>query len=216
MADKGTLFLDEIDHLSYHVQPKLLRVLQEGEVDRIGGSKVAVDVRVIAATNKELKQMVADELFREDLYYRLNVINIEAPPLREHKEDIPLLVEQHINKLNNTSGNKKEIDEKVYDLFYKYSWPGNVRELLNLLERGFAMSGNDRITTNEFGELFVEIIKSSEETESKTLQAVRDDAEREAIRKMLEFFDGNKSKAAVQLGITRANLYHKINKYQLE
>ena len=99
MADKGTLFLDEIDHLAYHVQPKLLRVLQEGEVDRIGGSKVEVDVRVIAATNKDIRKMVADGLFREDLYYRLNVINVEAPPLREHKEDIPLLVESHLESL---------------------------------------------------------------------------------------------------------------------
>lgn len=216
MADKGTLFLDEIDHLAYHVQPKLLRVLQEGEVDRIGGSKVEVDVRVIAATNKDIRKMVADGLFREDLYYRLNVINVEAPPLREHKEDIPLLVESHLEKLNRRGKHEKILDEEVYDLFYKYDWPGNTRELFNLLERGFAMSEKDRITVKEFEEMFMEILKTSQETEGKTLQTIRDDAEKEAIRKTLEFFKGNKSKAANQLGITRSNLYHKINKYGLE
>lgn len=216
MADKGTLFLDEIDQLPYHAQPKLLRVLQEGEVDRIGGAKVSVDVRVITATNKDLKAMVADRAFREDLYYRLNVIKIESPPLREHKEDIRLLVREHLERLNRQAGYKKELDETVFELFYAYSWPGNIRELFNLLERGFAMSVNNKITVKEFDELFLEIIKSSQSTEGKTLQAIRDEAEREAIKRTLAFFEGNKSKAAAQLGITRGNLYHKINKYGLE
>lgn len=216
MADKGTLFLDEIDQLPYHAQPKLLRVLQEKEVDRIGGSKVSVDARVIAATNKDLKKMVADGSFREDLYYRLNVLNVEAPPLREHKEDIPLLVEHHLQKLNKESERKKKLDKAVYDLFDQYDWPGNVRQLLNSLERGFAMSGNEKITVKEFDELFLEVIKSPQEIDGKTLRAVREEAEREAIRKTLEFFQGNKSKAASQLGITRGNLYHKISKFGLE
>lgn len=216
MADKGTLFLDEIDQLPYHAQPKLLRVLQEKEVDRVGGTKISVDARVIAATNKDLKKMVEDGSFREDLYYRLNVLNVEAPPLREHKEDIPLLVEHHLQKLNKESERKKELDKAVYDLFDQYDWPGNVRQLLNSLERGFAMSGNEKITVKEFDELFLEVIKSSQEIDGKTLRAVREEAEREAIRKTLEFFQGNKSKAANQLGITRGNLYHKISKFGLE
>ena len=160
--------------------------------------------------------MVADRAFREDLYYRLNVIKIESPPLREHKEDIRLLVREHLERLNRQAGYKKELDETVFELFYAYSWPGNIRELFNLLERGFAMSVNNKITVKEFDELFLEIIKSSQSTEGKTLQAIRDEAEREAIKRTLAFFEGNKSKAAAQLGITRGNLYHKINKYGLE
>lgn len=215
MADKGVLFLDEVDHLPYHAQPKLLRVLQEQEVNRIGGSKVSVDIRVITATNKELKKLVEEGAFREDLYYRLNVINIEAPPLREHKEDIPILVEEHLNKLNIISGHKKMIADEVYSLFDMYNWPGNVRELFNLVERGFAMSKTDVINVKDFGELFVELVRPNDDIKGKHLQAIRDDAEKEAIKQILEFCDGNKSRTAELLGITRGNLYYKLKRYDI-
>lgn len=136
LANHGTLFLDEVDQLPYHIQPKLLRVLQEKEVTHIGGTPTPVDVRVIAATNKDLWQMVLDDKFREDLYYRLNVMEIHIPPLAERKEDIPLLVEHQFQKINQeTATNVKNISNEVMELFLRYDWPGNVRELNNLLER---------------------------------------------------------------------------------
>lgn len=215
-ADKGTLFLDEIDQLPYYAQPKLLRVLQEQEVDRIGGTKVSVDVRVVAATNKNLKEMVEKGQFREDLYYRLNVINLKAPPLREHKEDIPILVENYLAKLNKAAGQNKSMDDSVYDLLYKYHWPGNVREFFNLLERAFAMAKGDKIKVSDYDELYYSVVKSRKSASGRTLQKIREDAEREAIIEAMELCRSNKSRAAEQLGITRANLYHKIEKYGIE
>lgn len=136
MAHKGTIFLDEVDQLPYHIQPKLLRVLQEKEVTRIGGKTIPIDIRVIAATNKDLSHMVEDETFREDLYYRLNVIEINIPPLSERKEDIPLLANYRLDKLNKQMvKNVDSISNEVMELFLSYDWPGNVRELNNLLEQ---------------------------------------------------------------------------------
>lgn len=215
-ADKGTIFLDEVDQLPYHVQPKLLRVLQEREVDKIGGKTIPIDVRVIAATNKNLRGMVKDGTFREDLYYRLNVINVSSPPLRERKEDIPILTRFYLTKLNSMSDKKvNEIAQEVYDLFQRHNWPGNVRELFNALERAFAMCNGEIMRLDDFKDLLFDLLKMQKLPEKKNLQLIRDEAEREAIRESMNLCNGNKSKMAKMLGITRANLYYKLDKFNL-
>lgn len=163
LANHGTLFLDEVDQLPYHIQPKLLRVLQEKEVTRIGGTPTPVDVRVIAATNKDLWQMVLDDKFREDLYYRLNVMEIQIPPLAERKEDIPLLVDHQLQKINQEAATSvKHISKEVMELFLRYDWPGNVRELNNLLERSVILCQEDTLKPEHLGTFVSKVLDSSE------------------------------------------------------
>lgn len=147
LAHQGTLFLDEIGELPLSMQVKLLRALQEGEIKKVGGSKVInVDVRVISATNKNLEKMVEEKTFREDLFYRLNVIPINIPPLRERKQDIMALIKYFLNNINEAYGWNKSLERDVIDVFYDYNWPGNVRELRNIVERIVVMSNKDLIT----------------------------------------------------------------------
>lgn len=216
-AEGGTIFLDEVSEMSPAMQVKLLRVLQEREITRVGGDEVIkVDVRVIAATNKDLLQEMEAGRFRDDLYYRLNVVTINVPPLRERREDIPLIA-QHFLKMFAEKNHKsiKGFTPQVMDRLLKYNWPGNVRELMNAVERGVVLSRSDYLNKGELvlalrDHILLEEASSLKvSTEEMPLEAV----EKEAIMKTLEMAGGNKSEAARRLGITRRTLHMKLKKY---
>ncbi len=222
MADSGTIFLDEIDQLGYYIQPKLLRVLQEKKVTRIGGSVVPVDIRVIAATNKNLKELVNEGKFREDLYYRLNVDEIKNPSLAERKEDIPELAYKHIHHLNRLLDKDVTVlSNEVLELFYSYDWPGNIRELNNIIERAMTECRGKELDIQYFKELFSDSIAVKKEWETSfahsgsPLNYVRDKAEKEAILKALELCGQNRMKTARFLKISKSNLYNKMEKYNI-
>lgn len=222
MAHMGSLFLDEINQLPLVLQPKLLRVLQEREVDKIGGkASVPVNVHVIAASNVSLKKLVEENKFREDLFYRLNVIEITVPPLRDRKEDIPLLAGELLKILNQQLGvDIKIIKPQVMQMLLKYDWPGNVRELQNVLERAMNIAWGEVLEEKHF-EWFIEakrkrspmLITSVDST--NTLKEIKRMTEKEAILDALEKCHGVKAYAAQQLAISRAMLYRKIRKYQI-
>ncbi|MBS3808683.1 MAG: sigma-54-dependent Fis family transcriptional regulator [Desulfobacterales bacterium] len=218
-ADKGSLFLDEVGEMSMGMQAKLLRVLQEGEIQRVGGdTPVAVDVRVIAATNKDLSQMVADGKFREDLYYRLNVVNLHVPPLSERTDDIPALAQHFLNLYADRNRKKiKGFTPHAMDSLLKYAWPGNVRELENVVERAVLLSPGEYITEKD---LPLNISQSAGPSRPASYtsgdQGSLDEMEKSAITKALEKADGNKSEAARLLGITRRTLYNKLEKYGIQ
>lgn len=216
-AHEGTLFLDEISETSLSMQVKLLRVLQERELTRVGGEEVVrADVRVIAATNKELLREIEAGRFREDLFYRLNVVNLLIPPLRERREDIPLLA-QHFLEDFSKKNNKviKGFTPQAMDRLIRYDWPGNVRELMNAVERGVVLSRLEYLAEEDFPL----ILKENESVESfgvgKTLTGdlPLDEVQRATILKTLEMVRGNKSEAARRLGITRKTLHKKLKKY---
>ncbi|AIK36465.1 sensory box protein [Bacillus pseudomycoides] len=226
LANHGTLFLDEIGDMSLLTQVKILRVLQEREIERIGGTHpIPVDFRLIAATNKDLKQMVREGTFREDLYHRLHVIPIHIPPLRFRKQDIPLIVEEHLQKLCQMYGAKeKTLDKGVLRLMFHYNWPGNVRELINVLERLFALSDDVHIRAKDLPEEFyyrdmeqkklVPMIQSLP-AKQEAMKVVREEEERGLIERVLKEAKGNKSKAAALLGISRATLYNKLSRFKI-
>ncbi|PEJ28745.1 sigma 54-interacting transcriptional regulator [Bacillus pseudomycoides] len=226
LANHGTLFLDEIGDMSLLTQVKILRVLQEREIERIGGTyPIPVDFRLIAATNKDLKQMVREGTFREDLYHRLHVIPIHIPPLRFRKQDIPLIVEEHLQKLCQMYGAKeKTLDKEVLRLMFHYNWPGNVRELINVLERLFALSDDVHIRAKDLPEEFyyrdmeqkklVPMIQSLP-AKQEAMKVVREEEERGLIERVLKEAKGNKSKAAALLGISRATLYNKLSRFKI-
>jgi DNA-binding NtrC family response regulator len=206
---RGTLFLDEIGEINANTQVHLLRALEEKKITRVGGNEeIAVDVRVIAATNRDLKVDVKDGKFREDLYYRLKVVSIELPPLRERKQDIPPLADHFLKKYTeeNNKGNK-EFSPEVIEFMLNYSWPGNVRELENMIEHGVILSQNPAIN---LGELPQDIIYPCPE-EEKTIAAVM----KNHILSILKETDGNITQAAKILGVQRMTLYNKIKKYDL-
>ena len=211
VANRGSLFLDEIGEMSANIQVHMLRVLEEREFTRVGGDElVKVDVRVISATNKDMKKAVADSQFREDLYYRLNVVSIELPPLRERKEDIPLLAEHFLNKF--AVENQKEIIDfspGATDFLLKYEWPGNVRELENAVERAVILANNSYIEARDMPQENVPMTSSS--SVEKSLR----ESEKRCILAILKETRGNFSKAARTLGISRATLYNKIKAYGL-
>lgn len=219
MADGGTLFLDEVNSLPYHVQPKLLRVLQEKEVTRIGGKPRPVDIRIIATTNQDLWQLVQEGRFRKDLYYRLNVVEVRIPPLSQRREDIPLLARHRLNQLNRQmSKHITAISDEVLALWEKYDWPGNVRELNNLLERAMNQCQGDTLEAADLGSFLSEALKSQTEVHwesASPLESVRIQAERDAILKALELTGGNRVRAAKMLKISRTSLYEKMDKYQI-
>lgn len=219
LADKGTLFIDEINQMPLILQPKLLRALQEKEIERIGGQQpVPVDVRIIAATNTNLMDMVQKELFREDLFYRLNVVEIHMPSLREHMEDLPELVNCLVVQLNNLLGTRvKEIEPEVYRLLSKYHWPGNVRELQNTLERAMNYLVGDTLKVEhfDFGSFSRQFTSPSIEGADNPIESVRNKAERQLILDTLEKCNGNKSQAARLLHIARPLLYQKMNRLQI-
>lgn len=219
LADKGTLFIDEINHLPMSLQPKLLRALQEKEIDRIGGQEpIPVDVRIITASNEDLESLVRKGRFREDLYYRLNVIEIRTPPLREHPEDMEEIIKTIIQELNVENGLSKVgvDDETLAELQSRY-WKGNVRELRNVVESAMAFSRDDTIHISD-----LDSTHHGEHIDLKKLKAkgniidqARDEAEREVIIRVLQRFKGNKTQAARYLGIARPLLYQKIKRLNI-
>lgn len=219
MADGGTIFLDEIGDMSLSMQAKLLRVLQEKEIERVGGNKtITVNVRVITATNKDLEIMVKKRTFREDLYYRLNVVALRTPPLREHKEDIPALANNMIKRLNRTLGTKVcGLAPETLELFMAYDWPGNIRELENLIERAINFAEELYLKPDHFPGLLKKL-KSyiPQPSPLRPLMETIDEAEKQAIKAALQASNNNRQLAARMLNIHRSILYRKINKYSLD
>jgi two-component system response regulator AtoC len=224
LADKGTIFLDEIGEMSLATQTKLLRVLQERKIERIGSAlPIKVDIRVVCATNKDLQKQVEQQKFRDDLYYRLNVINIHMPPLRERKEDIPALVEHFLAKHRySASAQPASISEEALKRLMEYEWPGNVRELENVIERAVVLSRGQVITSRElpFGDHEGEHEGEGEgdevSAEKSFFKKSVSQFEKDLIMKALRDAGGNRSKAAEMLGIYRRLLYAKIKEYGLE
>jgi two-component system NtrC family response regulator len=217
LADGGTLFLDEIGDLRIDLQAKILRALQEREVDRIGGGRpVSVDVRVIAATNKDIERAVKEGAFREDLYYRLNVITLFIPPLRERKEDIPVLAGHFLRKFN--TGADVRMDASALSSLMAYGWPGNVRELENVIERASVLKRGLLITREELPEklkkerMGVEDIILNIPEQGISLEEL----EKQLIIKALEKHRGNQTRAAEFLGITRPTLIYRMEKFRLK
>ncbi|HOP46346.1 MAG TPA: sigma-54 dependent transcriptional regulator [Desulfobacteraceae bacterium] len=211
MAHKGTLFLDEIGDISMKTQVDLLRVLQEKKIRRLGGhEEIEVDVRFIAATNRDLKQAIKNGLFREDLYYRLNVISIHVPPLRDRKEDIELLSSVFIRRFCLEMGKEEvRISPSAVKLLMGYDWPGNVRELENIIERALVIGKSDEITPDD---LPFSRTRGEPENMPESLKMV----EKMHIKKMLDRNDWNISKAARIMDIDRQTLYNKIEKYEIK
>jgi two-component system response regulator AtoC len=214
MADGGSIFLDEIGDLPTLTQTKLLRVLEEQTFERLGGtSSVTIDVRIITATNKDLPKEVRKGRFREDLYYRLNVIPIELPPLRDRKEDIPLLVDTFSRKFNDQMGSDVSFSPEAIETLMNYPFPGNVRELMNVVERCVALTDSGGVQP---ADLPAHIAKSRQEkTILASLQEITGEAERDHIRRILGLTRGNRSKAADILGVSRKTLWEKINLHQI-
>ncbi len=209
MANGGSVFLDEIAETSHSTQVKLLRFLQEKEIRRVGDNHIRkVDVRMIVATNKDLKKVVAKGTFREDLYYRLNVIPISVPPLRERKKDIPILVEHFIKKSSGIQNNKvKRISRQTCSMLLNYPWPGNVRELENVIYRAMALAEFPEITP----ELLPEEIRSGEAFSRRNAQAPKlAEIESEVILNTLKRMNGHKKKTAMELGISKTTLWRKL------
>lgn len=216
IAQGGTIFLDEIGDMNCSMQAKLLRVLQEKEIERIGGTtSVSVDVRIIAATNRNLEEMILKQQFREDLYYRLNVILLRIPPLRERKKDIAPLIEHFIQKLNKKLGTEAfNLGDEVLDLFMQYDWPGNVRELENFLEQAINLSEQNILYPKDFPILEKRLKKQlkgfPQSFSVKPLHQAVKEAETKAILKALSVTGYNKKEAARLLGIHRSVLYRKL------
>lgn len=222
MADKGTFFLDEIGDTSPQMQVKLLRVIQEGTFTPVGATDLRkVDVRIVAATNKPLKEMVELGTFREDLYYRLNVINIRVPSLRERKEDIPVLTDFFLQRSAERSGAKKKVlTKRALEKLYDYAWPGNVRELQNEIERLIVLTGDEvKLTADALSPKILETAEKTKVQGARVHGKLKDsleDLEREMIRDGLRRTGWNKSKLAKELGISRAGLIMKVEKYGLD
>ncbi len=218
-ADRGTLFLDEIGEMPIGVQAKLLRALQQGEIQRVGSDKSEhVDVRVIAATNRDLRKEVEERRFREDLYFRLNVISLEVPPLRLRKEDIPLLAAHFLSHYaERNHKNVKGFSAQCMDMLLHYDWPGNVRELQNAVERAVILCTGEYVTGPELpvniAKLAAEAMPKSTEVSSSLAGLPLEEVERRAIEETLRETGDNKSAAARKLGITRATLHKKLRKY---
>ncbi|NLM43711.1 MAG: sigma 54-interacting transcriptional regulator [Clostridiales bacterium] len=223
LAHKGTLFLDEIGDLPLHMQPKILRVLEDGMVTKIGSAKsIKVNIRVIAATNKNLEEMVEKGTFRKDLYYRLNSVVINLPPLRERRDDIPLLANRFVQDYCMEYGlNILNISPQVMDAFIQHDWQGNVRELNNVIERMVVIAKNNKLTTLDINTLPENIVvrrkTAVEETHNKEnpydLNNILFNAERDAVINAMKMANNNKSKAAKLLNIPRSTLYFKLKKY---
>lgn len=217
LADGGTLFLDEVSEMSSSIQVKLLRVLQEREFERVGGSKtIKVDVRIITATNKDLMAEVKAGKFREDLYYRINVVHINVPPLRSRKEDIPLLVNHFVKTY--ALENKKIVEgvsPDVMKIFIGYSWPGNVRELQNCIETMVVLARNKILEVKDIPANVMNAIESVGVPATGQMPINLNDAEKELIKKALAETRGNKTKAAELLGLSRRTLHRKVNEYGL-
>jgi DNA-binding NtrC family response regulator len=221
LATGGTLFLDEIGHMRLDLQAKILRALQEREIERVGGTRtIKIDVRVLAATNRDLKKAIEEGTFREDLYYRLNVVPITLPPLRQRREDIPLLVEHFIGKYNREFARKvKGFSAGATAALYQYDWPGNVRELENVIERAVALAQSETISLRELpleisilgGDVIEDIQKAG-----LTLREARSHFERQYILNILERVQWNQTEAARVLGLHRNTLAWKLQRLRID
>jgi two-component system NtrC family response regulator len=223
LADGGTLFLDEISELSQSLQVKLLRILQEKVFERVGGVRpISVDIRIIAATNKNLKDEMEQGRFREDLYYRLNVVHIVLPLLRERQEDIFLLVDHFINKYGDERRSEVPVtglDQEVERLFYNYSWPGNVRELENVIERAMILCPSKVIRLSDLPKDFKGNVKDAQfldriPPDAKLYETITT-IEKMMIKRALKLTNNVQSKAAELLGIGKSGFNKKINKYRI-
>lgn len=219
MANGGTFFLDEIGDMSLTMQVKMLRVLQEGTFTPVGSTETKkVNVRIIAATNRNLKDMITNNEFRKDLFYRINVINIQVPSLKERKDDIPLLCEYFLDKVHKETGYvKKKLSKKTLAKLIEYDWAGNIRELENEIERLTVLSGEDLIIEPDvLSERILETTKKEASEYTGNLKDAIESLELELIKSGLERTNGNKSKLAQELGISRANLIAKVEKFGLD
>jgi transcriptional regulator with PAS, ATPase and Fis domain len=217
LADGGTIFLDEIGTMSPALQSKLLRVLQEREFEPLGAERTErVDLRVIAATNRDIRQMVADGRFQEDLFYRLNVIPIVLPPLRERREDIPALVEHFVKKHAQRTGRRVErVDEAAHAALRLYDWPGNVRELENTIERAVVLSSGPILTPRDVS-LLGAVTQQSSGLPSLKLRPNIEWVEKETIRRALDTSRGVKKDAAELMGISQRALSYYLAKYRMD
>jgi transcriptional regulator with PAS, ATPase and Fis domain len=220
IADRGTLFLDEIAELDVGIQAKLLRALQERKIRRVGGThELSVDVRVIAATNRDLRAMVSDGRFRDDLYYRINVLSIDVPPLRERHEDIPVLIDYFLKKhTRNTSRLVTGLSPETKKLMNEYSWPGNVRQLESAIERAILLSEGDLITPEDLPtEVRQEVGPASEGAFKLPAEGINfEDVERNLITQAMEQTDYNITKAAKLLGLTFRTLQYRLEKFGIK
>lgn len=219
LADKGTIFLDEISELPLAMQVKLLRVLQEREIEPVGGDQpVAIDVRIIAASNRNLETLVDAGTFRNDLFYRLNVLRLQIPPLRERQEDIPVLTEKILKQLDKESGIPVEgVDKDVAALLYTYSWPGNVRELHNVLEQAIYLKGGNLITRQDLPRSLVAGVEGKISLDKVvTLKFQLAQLEEELLRRALQEDKGDRLATAKRLGISKSSLYAKVEQYGIK
>jgi len=225
LAHKGTLFLDEVGELSKDMQAKLLRVIQDQEFERVGGLRtIKVDVRLVTATNRDLRQDVKDSRFREDLYYRLNVLPIDIPPLRERKDDIPVLCDYFIDKFNKKlQRHVTAMDSNVRQAFFGYGWPGNIRELENLLERLILLTQGNTLMADDLPEELAAVnqdlpkgeLSKADGSFKEIIKGKTAEIEKRMIIKVLDECGGNVSKAALHLGLSRKGLQLKMIKYNL-
>jgi len=218
LANGGTLFLDEIGDITPNMQVKLLRVLQEGEFERVGGTEtLKVDVRIIAATNKNLEEEINTNNFRQDLYYRLNVIPIHVPPLRERQDDVKLLVEHFLAKFNTIyNKNIEPLEDNIMQVLEDYDWPGNIRELENVLERAVVLNKSNKLVMDDFPDTISKKQKTTIEfSEDDGLSKAVNEYERTVILSELEKNKGNKYQTALKLKINRSTFMSKLKKYDI-
>jgi len=222
LADKGTIFLDEIGETSAAMQAKLLRVIQEREIQRVGGeATLSVDVRILAATNRNLEEDVKNGKFREDLFYRLNVVALRIPPLRERQDDVPLLAQHFLAKYAKKNHKQvKGLSPLAMDMLLKYPWPGNVRELENVIERGVILMPGEYVSEKELPTTITESYAEKSDwiapPQAGAANRSLEEIEREAILATLEASAGNKSETARRLGINRKTLHRKLKDYEIE
>jgi two-component system response regulator HydG len=214
-ANGGTFFFDEIAETPLSFQAKLLRAIQEGEIRRLGDSRVVkVDIRIIAATNQELQDAIAEKRFRQDLYYRLNVARFILPPLRDRREDVPLLVDHFLEKCVRKVGRRAELGEGVLDYLVRYEFIGNVRELENMIEQGVALAENGVIRLEDV--IPLDSVARQHKPRSKIMQDVIDQAESDAIMEALREVQGNRERAAELLGLSATTLWRKMKRLRIE
>lgn len=216
LANGGTLFLDEIGDMPLSMQVKLLRALQDGEIELIGSTKsISVDVRIIAATNRPLENMIEEKRFREDLFYRINVVPFSVPPLRERAEDLTLLIAYFINKVTNRLGKRiTGIESNVMDILKSYSWPGNIRELQNVIEAAVHLTKGEQITLDSLPD-YLQTQTAIYRFNNKKLKDIVEETEQWVLKQSLERNNDDKVLVGRELGISRSTLYEKLNKYGL-
>ncbi len=221
-ANGGTLLLDEIGEMPLSLQSKLLRVLQENELERVGGLKpIKLDVRIICSTNQNIEELINKGEFRRDLFYRINVVEVHIPPLRDRLDDIPPLCKHFIDKINEKNGlGITTISNDTYSLFNNYDWSGNVRELKHVLQRACITAGSGQLNIEHFDFLLPRMYKNSDAkktlTEDSSLNDITSEVEKEKIIRALVETNGNKSQAAKLLKIDRSSLYNKLKKYNID